>query len=202
MLQNADPTGEIQPDTQEMLNLEENCYLMGPLIDQQLQRIDQKHAILEDLNLKILEAFQLYNNLMKDSLTKTNPLLTNSLYNGNNLMSNYVSNSSYQSNSISFVTAPPQSDTTGHLLANQLNNFAPPQQLQQQTAQPIPNLMNNMGMPYGMPAANYNPNYNPGFNSYSSDAMSSTLPADNKAQAPMMSMDPSMLSMQYAKPTM
>lgn len=58
-------------DSLEMLELEDDCYMMGPLIDKQLQFIDFKHAILEDLNLKVLESFQMYNNLMKESLTKT-----------------------------------------------------------------------------------------------------------------------------------
>lgn len=127
LLQNADPTGEIQPDSQEMLNLEEECYMMGPLIDQQLQKIDYKHAILEDLNLKILEAFQMYNNLMKDSLSKSNSFIGGApMFNSsNNMISNYASpNNTQQSNSISFVTAPPQTEASAHLLANQLNNFA------------------------------------------------------------------------------
>ena len=41
MIQNADPTGEQQPDSEEMLQLEDICYAMGPLIDQELQNIDQ-----------------------------------------------------------------------------------------------------------------------------------------------------------------
>lgn len=78
MLQNADPTGEIQPDSQDMLDLEEECYMMGPLIDKKLQDIDEQHAELEDLNLKILEAFQFYNNLMKESISKQTALISNS----------------------------------------------------------------------------------------------------------------------------
>jgi hypothetical protein len=41
LIQNADPTGEIQPDSEELIQLEEMCYCMGPLIDQELQKIDQ-----------------------------------------------------------------------------------------------------------------------------------------------------------------
>lgn len=81
MLQNADPTGEIQPDSQEMLELEDECYMMGPLIDKKLQEIDEQHAALEDLNLKLLEAFQLYNNLMKESISKQTALITSSMSN-------------------------------------------------------------------------------------------------------------------------
>ena len=73
-MQNADPTGEIQPDSREMPQLEDQCYMMGPLIDQQLQKIDYTHAILDVLNIKIIEAFQMYNNLMKESINKTTNL--------------------------------------------------------------------------------------------------------------------------------
>jgi signal transducing adaptor molecule len=70
LIQNADPSGELQPDNEEFLQLEDSCYGMGPLIDQELQKIDQKHTMLEDLNMKLLEAFQMYHNLMKESLLK------------------------------------------------------------------------------------------------------------------------------------
>ena len=75
LIKNADPTGEIQPDTYEMLQLEEECYMMGPLIDLKLQYVDQKHAVLEDLNTKLLEAFQMYNNLMKESINKASYIM-------------------------------------------------------------------------------------------------------------------------------
>ena len=41
MIQNADPTGERVPDSPEMLNLEEQCKAMGPLIDTELEQIDK-----------------------------------------------------------------------------------------------------------------------------------------------------------------
>ena len=162
MLQNADPTGEIQPDSQEMLNLEDECYMMGPLIDQQLQKIDYKHATLEDLNLKILEAFQMYNNLMKDSLTKSHSFISNpaSMYatggvgsvNGmpNSVLGNNFINqmNPSQTNSIPFVAAPPQNEAAPHLLASQLNNFAS----NNYTSMPV---ANTVGLP------NYIQNYNP-----------------------------------------
>jgi len=78
LLQNADPTGEIEPDTRELLELEDQCYMMGPLIDKQLQKIDHKHAVLDDVNMKILEAFQIYNNLMKESVSKQAGMMSNS----------------------------------------------------------------------------------------------------------------------------
>lgn len=66
-IQNADPTGETRPDTVEMLQLEEQCKAMGPLIDAELEKIDKKHADLCGINAKVLEALQMYHNLMKES---------------------------------------------------------------------------------------------------------------------------------------
>lgn len=67
MIQNADPTGESQPDPAELLPLEEQCKIMGPLIDAELERIDKKHASLVELNLKVMDALQMYHNLMKEN---------------------------------------------------------------------------------------------------------------------------------------
>ncbi|KAK3087397.1 hypothetical protein FSP39_005418 [Pinctada imbricata] len=69
LIQNADPTGETRPDTPEMLNLEERCKMMGPLIDTELEKIDKKHAGLCELNTKVMEALQMYHNLMKENPT-------------------------------------------------------------------------------------------------------------------------------------
>lgn len=67
MIQNADPTGENRPDTVEMLQLEEQCKQMGPLIDAELEKVDKKHADLCAINTKVLEALQMYHNLMKET---------------------------------------------------------------------------------------------------------------------------------------
>ncbi|CAH1772968.1 unnamed protein product [Owenia fusiformis] len=68
MIQNADPTGETRPDTPEMLGLESECKAMGPLIDQELEKIDRSHARLSDINKQVIDALQMYNNLMKEGL--------------------------------------------------------------------------------------------------------------------------------------
>ena len=129
LLQNADPTGEIQPDTQALLELEDQCYMMGPLIDKQLQQIDYKHVVLEDLNLKMLEAFQIYNNLMKESISKS----TIGFINSNvaqqpiGLNPGVTPGASLRgANAIPYVAAPPLSsiDQSSLLLANQLNSMA------------------------------------------------------------------------------
>jgi hypothetical protein len=105
-----------------MLDLEEECYMMGPIIDKQLQKIDQKHAVLENLNLKVFEAFQFYNNLMKESIEKTtNSLAMNSSLMAPQIPSLPVNNNSNSLNSISFSAAPPDSSIN---TANQLNAYS------------------------------------------------------------------------------
>lgn len=69
MIQNADPTGETQADDPEMLRLEEQCKIMGPLIDTELEKVDKKHASLCELNSKVIDALQMYHNLMKEDPT-------------------------------------------------------------------------------------------------------------------------------------
>lgn len=66
MLQNADPTGEIEADSNEMLLLEDTCYAMGPLIDHELEKVDRKHVQLEELNKNLREAMDLYHRLMEE----------------------------------------------------------------------------------------------------------------------------------------
>ncbi|XP_005109097.1 signal transducing adapter molecule 1 [Aplysia californica] len=67
LIQNADPTGETQPDSQQMLVLEEQCKAMGPLIDAELEKVDRKHANLVELNKKVMEALQMYHSLMRET---------------------------------------------------------------------------------------------------------------------------------------
>ncbi|XP_064597039.1 signal transducing adapter molecule 1-like [Liolophura sinensis] len=66
MIQNADPTGETQPDTPELIHLEEQCKGMGPLIDMELEQVDRKHNSLMELNAKVVDALQMYHSLMKE----------------------------------------------------------------------------------------------------------------------------------------
>jgi len=44
----------------------EECKVMGPLIDQELEQIDAAHNDLMNLNQKLADAFQLYTRLMQE----------------------------------------------------------------------------------------------------------------------------------------
>ena len=77
MLQNADPTGEIETDSNEMLMLEDTCYAMGPLIDHELEKVDRKHVQLEELNKNLREAMELYHRLMEEGRIRAAQVKTN-----------------------------------------------------------------------------------------------------------------------------
>ncbi|XP_069685533.1 signal transducing adapter molecule 1 isoform X1 [Periplaneta americana] len=65
LLHEADPT-ESHADSEEMLSLEEQVNAMGPLIDQELERVDRKHAQLTQLSSDLVEALNLYHTLMRE----------------------------------------------------------------------------------------------------------------------------------------
>ncbi|CAM1319575.1 STAM2 (predicted), partial [Pycnogonum litorale] len=64
-LHEADPTGE-RPDSPELISLEEQCAAMGPLIDQQLENVDRRHATLTNLSHQLVDALNMYHSLMRD----------------------------------------------------------------------------------------------------------------------------------------
>ncbi|GIY05255.1 signal transducing adapter molecule 1 [Caerostris extrusa] len=63
-LHDADPTGQI-PDTDELLALEDHCLAMGPLIEQELEQVDRRHAELTQCNKLLVDALKSYETLMK-----------------------------------------------------------------------------------------------------------------------------------------
>lgn len=145
LMQNADPTGEIQPDSQEMLLLEDQCYMMGPLIDQQLQKIDYKHAILDDVNIKIIEAFQMYNNLMKESISKTTNLIQPMMTN-NNLSSTIIPHN--PGNYIPYFSGPQKKDNN---LSTQSDSFTTYNQTSSETVDVNQMTHNQQFNPRGLP---------------------------------------------------
>ncbi|XP_078584837.1 signal transducing adapter molecule 1-like isoform X1 [Branchiostoma floridae x Branchiostoma japonicum] len=66
MLQNANPTGDDATDPPHLRAFEDACQQMGPLIDQELEKIDRKHIELTSLNQRLMEALSMYHKLMKD----------------------------------------------------------------------------------------------------------------------------------------
>ncbi|CAL1287310.1 unnamed protein product [Larinioides sclopetarius] len=61
----ADPTGQVPPDTDDLLALEDHCLAMGPMIEQQLEKIDHQHAELTQCNKLLVDALKSYETLMK-----------------------------------------------------------------------------------------------------------------------------------------
>ncbi|KAI8506121.1 Signal transducing adapter molecule 2 [Branchiostoma belcheri] len=66
MLQNANPTGDDATDPPHLRAFEDACQQMGPLIDQELEKIDRKHIELTSLNQRLMEALSMYHKLMKE----------------------------------------------------------------------------------------------------------------------------------------
>ncbi|XP_064465053.1 signal transducing adapter molecule 1-like isoform X2 [Ornithodoros turicata] len=64
LLHDADPTG-VCPDDPQLCSLEEQCHLMGPLIEQELECIDRRHAALATLGRQLADAFALYHSLVR-----------------------------------------------------------------------------------------------------------------------------------------
>jgi len=141
MLQNADPTGEIEADSNEMLMLEDTCYAMGPLIDHELEKVDRKHVQLEELNKNLREAMDLYHRLMEEGRIRAAQAKTNAAQ---------LANQMYQQPQI-----PPQS-------YYQVHPGLQPQQQQQQPMMYQPQQPYNQIPSQTQPSMPYIPQQPPG----------------------------------------
>ncbi|XP_021949772.1 signal transducing adapter molecule 2 isoform X2 [Folsomia candida] len=72
VLHEADPTGEVE-DPADLCGLEEQVNQMAPLIDQELEKIDRRHAQLTRLGGELVEALNMYHNLMREPVASTMP---------------------------------------------------------------------------------------------------------------------------------
>ncbi|CAK1544259.1 unnamed protein product [Leptosia nina] len=65
LLHEADPTGETADDPR-LCELEARVYAMGPLVDAALEKADRRHARLTQLSADLVDALNLYHELMRD----------------------------------------------------------------------------------------------------------------------------------------
>lgn len=120
LLHEADPTGE-RPDSDELVQLEEQCLKMGPLIDQELEVVDKTHASLSSVNSQMVEALNLYCALMKENAAYTPNAMPQSPY---------------------MQQPPPAHQTTGAQTNPQYNYFQP------YSYASMPNSMTPTSVPY------------------------------------------------------
>ncbi|CAH8642603.1 unnamed protein product [Schistosoma rodhaini] len=98
LITTVDPTGEFQQDPPELSQLEAECVAMVPLVDPELKLVDKEIIMLTELNQRLLDAFQLYHDIM----SRQNP--SNAYYNG---MSNTITNTTTNSINPTIPYLPP-----------------------------------------------------------------------------------------------
>ncbi|CAH8296333.1 unnamed protein product, partial [Schistosoma turkestanicum] len=81
LITTVDPTGEYQQDPPELSQLEAECTAMIPLVDPELKLIDKKMIMLTELNQRLLDAFQLYHDVMARQNLSSNAYYTGMLPN-------------------------------------------------------------------------------------------------------------------------
>lgn len=72
MLHDADPTND-ENDPLELAALEEQANMMGPLVDNELEVVDRRYAQLTQLSTQLVEAMNLYHQLMRDIPASSHP---------------------------------------------------------------------------------------------------------------------------------
>lgn len=68
LLHDADPgaTANVGSEERELRALEARAAAMGPLVDQELERVDRSHARLTQLSADLVDALNLYHTLMRE----------------------------------------------------------------------------------------------------------------------------------------
>ncbi|TRY72662.1 hypothetical protein TCAL_10871, partial [Tigriopus californicus] len=72
MLHSADPTSDAN-DPLELAAQEEQANMMGPLVDNELEVVDRRYAQLTQLSTQLVEAMNLYHQLMRDIPASSHP---------------------------------------------------------------------------------------------------------------------------------
>ncbi|CAK9304686.1 unnamed protein product [Gordionus sp. m RMFG-2023] len=149
LLHLADPTGKIEDPT-EMFATENKSLAMSSLIDQELEKVDDCHAKLFELNRKLNEAFKFYNYLLT-------PV---SAVNAANMLHNQS-----QQPTVSNQNNPPETFQSPPIMNNLQNNVNSPYIAQnQEIANTIPSYMyqnaaqnfHNIDIPPNYQLADYN----------------------------------------------
>ncbi|GAU98865.1 hypothetical protein RvY_09949 [Ramazzottius varieornatus] len=65
VIHDADPEG-VRPDPADLLELEDQCTRMWPLIDAELQKVDRLQSGLEEISTQINDALAMYDSVMKE----------------------------------------------------------------------------------------------------------------------------------------
>jgi len=147
MLHEADPTGEVE-DPQELAGLEDHVNQMGPLIDQELEKIDRRHAQLTRLGGELVEALNMYHNLMREPVGQTSMPSYNGIMPGpavsmphfppvSNAMP-YAGYPSFNPNVPYHMVRPPHSAPAGTEGYNSMPQYQQNGQLQQIQHQQLP----------------------------------------------------------------
>nr|CAH8821064.1 unnamed protein product [Trichobilharzia regenti] len=71
LITTVDPTGEFLQDPPELKQLEAECTAMLPLVDPELKLIDKQMIMLTELNQRLVDAFQLYHDIMSHQNAST-----------------------------------------------------------------------------------------------------------------------------------
>lgn len=73
LLHEADPT-QPESDAPELPSLEDQVHQMGPLIDAELESVDRRHAQLTRLSTELVDALNLYHQLMHENIGQYPPM--------------------------------------------------------------------------------------------------------------------------------